>query len=288
GGDGPPLRPASALDFSGTPQAWTLGLELWFYLLAPFLVKMPTSWLVGLIAASLSLRAYCQPFTAGNAFDRALFPLELVFFLLGIVSFRCGPSIERLKAAPVAVTLIAAIGLCVVAVSEFISIGPHPSWATACAPFAALALTMPFLFRVTKSSRIDAALGALTYPVYMAQFLAFAIVYQATARVPSLDLPWWAALPLNLACLVVFSIAIDRIVAQPVDRLRLRFGARQRPYTSEGLRQSVKSIRHDQATSTICHYLPADRNATGKLWRSIASMKQVISASTSGACWGAN
>jgi peptidoglycan/LPS O-acetylase OafA/YrhL len=221
----------SVLGFSGAPQAWTLGLELWFYLLAPFLVRMSTTWLVGLIAASLGLRACCQAYIAGTVYDRALFPLELVFFLLGIVAFRCGPAIARLNAGMLATSLIATIGLCAVAYFEFISTGPYPSWVTACAPFAALAVTIPFLFLVTKSSGIDAALGALSYPAYVAQFLVFAIVYQAATRLPSIDPTWWAALLLNLACLVVFSIATDRMIAQPVDRLRLRFGARVRPRT---------------------------------------------------------
>lgn len=85
----------SALVLTGVPQAWTLGLELWFYLLAPFLVRLRTRWLLVLIAFSIALRLYFQPVPT---FDRALLPLELPFFLAGILLFRWRLSLSLMTA----------------------------------------------------------------------------------------------------------------------------------------------------------------------------------------------
>ena len=51
---------------------------------------------------------------------------------------------------------------------------------------------MPALtFIATRLGPIDAALGALSYPVYISHMLVFGLLYQT----PALSLPWTEALP---------------------------------------------------------------------------------------------
>jgi peptidoglycan/LPS O-acetylase OafA/YrhL len=76
----------------------------------------------------------------------------------------------------------------------------------------------------TRTGRIDAALGALSYPAYISHLLVFAVLYQSSA----LTMPWWTTLPLALACVIALSIALDLLIAKPIDSLRVRFGARLR------------------------------------------------------------
>jgi peptidoglycan/LPS O-acetylase OafA/YrhL len=130
---------ATGLSFTAVPQAWTLGLELCFYLLAPFLVRLRTMWLTVLIAASIGLRVYLQ---LGTPYDRSLFPLELPLFLTGMVIFRWLP---------------------------------------------ALALS------TTRFKRLDAELGALSYPAYISHLLVFAVL----DRMTMLAAPWWQVLPIG-------------------------------------------------------------------------------------------
>jgi peptidoglycan/LPS O-acetylase OafA/YrhL len=74
--------------YLAAPQAWTLSVELTFYLIAPFVIRRGLGTLMLLIAASLAVRAavwlaalpldpWCQRFT----------PAELCFFLLGVVCY---------------------------------------------------------------------------------------------------------------------------------------------------------------------------------------------------------
>lgn len=158
------------LALAAVPQAWTLGLEICFYALAPFFVRMRTVWLLVMIIGSVALRLGFDP---GSPYDRSLFIFELPLFLAGMIAFRVIP----------ALTWIA-----------------------------------------TRLGPIDAALGALSYPAYISHFLVFGLLYQTSV----FALPWPLALPLALGCVIALSVALDLLVARPVDAMRVRFGARSR------------------------------------------------------------
>ncbi len=69
------------------PQAWTLGVELSFYLIAPFILRDKRRWIL-LLAASLLLRVYFIYIGLGteDPFSYRFFPLEIALFLLGTFS----------------------------------------------------------------------------------------------------------------------------------------------------------------------------------------------------------
>jgi peptidoglycan/LPS O-acetylase OafA/YrhL len=72
------------------PQGWSLGAELWFYLLVPFLAPRSTRFLLMLALASIAARAvviaWDRPF---YPWQQRFFPAELFFFLAGMISYRC-------------------------------------------------------------------------------------------------------------------------------------------------------------------------------------------------------
>lgn len=75
--------------FLFVPQAWALALEIYFYCIAPKLIKLSSKWLFGLASLSLILRI-CLSIN-GFFFDPWMyrfFPTELFFFLLGALAFR--------------------------------------------------------------------------------------------------------------------------------------------------------------------------------------------------------
>ena len=78
-----------AHEFLLLPQAWSIGIELMFYLIAPFLLRARTLVLVFVAAASLVLRV--AMFREGLTYDPwtyRFFPSELCLFLLGGLAFR--------------------------------------------------------------------------------------------------------------------------------------------------------------------------------------------------------
>jgi peptidoglycan/LPS O-acetylase OafA/YrhL len=72
------------------PQAWTIGVELMFYLIAPLLVQTKTKYIAVLIGCSLLLRLILM-FGLDLKHDPwtyRFFLTELVFFLAGILAYR--------------------------------------------------------------------------------------------------------------------------------------------------------------------------------------------------------
>src|SRR5205823_2811807 len=71
------------------PQAWSIGTEIWFYLLAPALVAVRSRWLAATALVALGIRftftATTLPFFP---WQQRFFPAELFFFILGILAFR--------------------------------------------------------------------------------------------------------------------------------------------------------------------------------------------------------
>ena len=69
------------------PQAWTLGVEITFYLVAPFVLRSPRR-LLALLAASLALRAVLIATGIGlsDPWTYRFFPAELALFLAGALS----------------------------------------------------------------------------------------------------------------------------------------------------------------------------------------------------------
>ncbi|WZB73776.1 acyltransferase family protein [Achromobacter insuavis] len=72
------------------PQAWTLGVEMSFYLIAPYVLHSPRRLLV-LLAASLALRAVLITSGIGlsDPWTYRFFPTELALFLAGTCRTRC-------------------------------------------------------------------------------------------------------------------------------------------------------------------------------------------------------
>jgi len=210
----------SGLALTAVPQAWTLGLELCFYLLAPLLVRARLRFLLVLGAAALIARWVCRPEIAGTVYSRSLFPLEIVHFLAGMLAFRLMGLIAPLKLSRSAICAIAFTGAVVCACCEI----PGNGLPVLAVGYLILITTLPFLFLATRDSLTDARAGALSYPIYISHFLVFGLIYQL-AR-PMMTLPWWESVAFCFACLFVFAVMVDRLIARPVDRLRINFGAR--------------------------------------------------------------
>jgi len=72
------------------PQAWTIGLELTFYLMVPILSKLRSRTLLYMVATSLIARiiAYEAFDLDRDPWEYRFFPFELALFLLGMLSYR--------------------------------------------------------------------------------------------------------------------------------------------------------------------------------------------------------
>lgn len=180
------------------PQAWTLAIELEFYLLAPFLARLRLRWLIATGLAFLALRQSALYLSWAGSWHYFALPFQLGLFVLGMVSYRIGKLLPKAPAWAGAIALTVVIGL--------IFHGEMPRVSTAL--FGVLAVAMPAIFALTRLSSIDAWLGELCYPLYLSHLLVIALI------------PGW-----GLSAYVVFStLASLAIIAAtyPIERMRIR------------------------------------------------------------------
>ena len=140
--------------------AWSLSLEIYFYILAPFLIKCPKKVLYLLIMLSLSLR-FLVLYPLGFNYDPytyRFFPTELVFFILGMFSYFYSEQFSKFA-------WVALINVMVLAL--FIKRIPINFSVLKLIYFVSLTISIPFLFKLFKNNVIDRKIGDLSYGVYL-------------------------------------------------------------------------------------------------------------------------
>lgn len=153
------------------PTAWTLSVELWFYLTAPFLARRGTRTVLAVFAASLLLRLLLG-FGLGLTHDPwsyRFFPMELALFLAGGLAYRA--SVTWLKPALTVPFLPQAAWAATIAGVVALPLLMESLLPRALLSFAFLFIALPFVFHATRRSRLDRFIGDLAYPVYLSHLL---------------------------------------------------------------------------------------------------------------------
>ena len=149
------------------PQAWSIGIEILFYVIAPLVVKRNLSVIILLIFLSALLRIFI--YSLGLNYDPwsyRFFPTELLFFLLGTISYHIYKNISNniLPKIQLQAILCGAIGF-----TFFYSYLSFPFLDKVYILF--LVVSIPFIFFLTKNSQLDRYIGDLSYPVYISHIL---------------------------------------------------------------------------------------------------------------------
>ena len=200
------------------PQAWSLGIELVFYLIAPLLLRKKAKWIILLIVLSLALRMYLYNVLGlqNDPWTYRFFPTEIVFFLLGNIAYRI---YIRIKECPVPGYInILILSYVVLATTMY---GCIPTYRTPFLPFSwnelvyfpSITAVIPFLFSHLKNWKVDSGIGELSYPVYLSHLLIAKVAY--AMPYPVLQQSWCIAL-----VTLVFSYLLHRGVAKPIEKYR--------------------------------------------------------------------
>lgn len=215
-----PLAPGAGVygyNFLLVPQGWSLGVEAWFYLVAPLILTRRLPIIVAFVAVSFCCRI-AGVLALGlddDPWTYRFFPFELAIFLLGALAYhglaalRARPWLYRDSPTILAAILVLAAGYHELPVSEEVK---HWGFLVLLVP------AVPFIFELSKNSAVDRWIGTLSYPIYIVHMLCFGLVDEW-------PVDGWS-LALKLATTLIVSGAIVLTIELPGDRLRARLTRR--------------------------------------------------------------
>jgi peptidoglycan/LPS O-acetylase OafA/YrhL len=218
------------------PQAWTLGLEFSFYLIAPFIVRRSVAAIIVVFAASVGLRLCLQFWFGyqGDPWSYRFFPSELAVFLIGALAYQ----VYKLPTIAFDWRSCRVFAIAIVCLATALLINRwHGVSRVASVTFWAFAVgAIPFLFRTTRNKLIDRYLGELSYPIYICHFL---VIWSLDAIVTfGSNLTRGSSI---IAMTLVVSTALYWAIDRPVDAWRhWRFAARK-PATLKIAEQAIRS-----------------------------------------------
>jgi peptidoglycan/LPS O-acetylase OafA/YrhL len=192
-------------DYMFIPQAWTLGLELLFYMLAPFIVTRGPVCILGVMLASLACRNLLFPYLGvdPDLMGYRFFPFELVYFTFGALSYEIYRALSprRIK------TVLCLASATFLFLLYAVPLPMLPDWIQ----YAALATCIPVLFSLTQNNRADRLIGELSYPMYISHML----VLHAVARFTT-----WGTESSGTVITIILSYLIYRFVDKRTDAWR--------------------------------------------------------------------
>lgn len=197
--------------------AWTLQIELIFYVLAPFLMRIKKNFLLFVLFYVTIFYGIIEPFSLVSEHNLIYSFLKYaLFFLFGMISYRYvykhykKPKMTKL---PIVVFIFFLIFII------FYQFLPgkilDKSFMMGLVYYAAFSLSIPYFFTLTKGNRFDRFIGELSYPVYITHMIFAKVLFSLhIPQIPFLN-SFLIAIPT-----ILFSIFLVKIIQDPIDKFR--------------------------------------------------------------------
>lgn len=204
------------------PQAWTLGVELSFYLIAPFVLPRIRI-LYLLLALSLGLRIYLISTGLGlnDPWTYRFFPTELALFLLGALAHqKLLPYYRRVITKRLDIYSNAATYLLIIFSILYFLIPVKELW-RAIFLFTAFILLIPLTFIFQNRYRIDNWIGNLSYPIYIGHLL---VAFICGLVLKKFDIENHQVISIFCVILTIgFAVCLNKWIAEPFEKIRGKF-----------------------------------------------------------------
>jgi len=212
------FKSAKMSEYYFVGQAWTVGVELSFYLIAPFIFKLSKKFILIFAIFSFLLNIYLYNISNGNlAMKNVFLPSDLVFFLLGYFSYHYYLKIKSVKNN----LLNNSLNISLIIFTILYSFLPDfkfthmPFTCKQIFYFLFVAITIPFLFNTYKSNKLDREIGELSYPIYMSHMF----VKMCCKSIP-LKFYLLKNGVFELFLVILFSYLLNKIISIPLEKYR--------------------------------------------------------------------
>jgi len=158
--------------FLMVPQAWSISIEIMFYIIAPIVVRRKWYIVVFIILLSFLLRQilYGKGLT-NDPWTYRFFPTELMFFLLGTIGYEIYKKIQYNQFKSWVLKFIFSCNLSFTLFFSFINF----QYKLTLYLFIFF-ISIPFIFLLSKNWKIDRYIGELSYPIYVVHILVVMMV----------------------------------------------------------------------------------------------------------------
>jgi peptidoglycan/LPS O-acetylase OafA/YrhL len=212
------------------PQAWTLGLELSFYLIAPYV--LPRRRLIyAILFLSVMVRLYLFHIGLGpvDPWSYRFFPAEIALFLCGALAHQLLlPLYRKLPAVLSRAGTNGATGF-LIALSIAYPLLPFGEAVNTALLLSTFICLVPLTFLFQQRHKLDSRIGDLSYPVYINHVLAFHLCGYSFKKLGIHNDALIATGGVLVS--VGFAMVLNAMVAAPVERLRRRVKNANSPTT---------------------------------------------------------
>lgn len=202
--------PSISVNYLIIPQAWTLALEIIFYLLAPFIVRKSTPIIALITAALIILRIVISTHFNLNSdpWSYRFFIFELPFFLLGILAYRAYRNLIRIH--HLGYLPIYALLLSILLLGTYSSLSKIPNKEILL--YALIALMLPLIFISTKTNKLDRMIGELSYPIYLTHVIVIGCLGKVGIH----------SITITIATSIMVAIILSSTIELPIEKYRQR------------------------------------------------------------------
>jgi peptidoglycan/LPS O-acetylase OafA/YrhL len=200
-------------------QAWTLGIELTFYLIAPFITRLRIKSLIFLIFLAILIRVYATHYAHFYPDDQVdyFFIPNFIFFCLGIASYYLYLGYRKINIQNSITVVIIAIFFIITLLFNFIPVHlTNTPFLLQWLFYILLLFMLPVLFVHQGKNKLMMYLGDITYPLYICHLLVIYILQSLMINKANENL----YRIIGVVVCIFFAIILNRYIANPIDKYR--------------------------------------------------------------------